>query len=224
MRTVFGFNLCLMTFIVLCTMAFAGENLLGRVTGVTDGDTITVLMDRQPVKVRLTEIDTPEKAQPWGSRAREALSAKVFGKSVEVRSEGTDRYGRTLGRVFVEGRDVNREMIREGHAWAYRQYLKDQTLLADEEYARTNALGLWSLPESQRTPPWEWRHGGRAIAPTPPTTHPATQERAAGFTCAGKVYCKEMVNCEEARFYLTQCGLTRLDGDSDGVPCEALCR
>lgn len=187
----------------------------GKVVGVTDGDTITVLVDRQQMKVRLTEIDTPEKAQPWGSRAKEALSRKVFGKDIEVRNEGTDRYGRTLGRVFVDGRDVTREMIREGHAWAYRQYLKDQSLLADQEYARSNRLGLWSLPEAERMPPWEWRHSRKATAPTLPATQPATQDSAAGFTCAGKTYCREMASCDEARFYLTSCGLSRLDGDSD---------
>lgn len=192
--------------------------------GISDGDTVTVLADRQPVKVRLTEIDTPEKAQPWGSRAKEAISGKVFGKDVEVRAEGADRYGRTLGRVFVDGRDVNREMNREGHACAYRQYLKDQSLLSDEEYARSNGLGLWSLPEAQRVPPWDWWHGGKSTAPTMPATQLVSPSRAASYTCAGKTYCREMVSCEEARYYLRQCGLTRLDGDSDGVPCEAIRR
>lgn len=208
--------------VVLVVLAVPGHaaTLSGLVVSIADGDTITVLVDRQQVKVRLTEIDTPEKAQPWGSKSREALAAKVFGETVEVRSEGTDRYGRTLGRVFVDGRDVNREMIREGHAWAYRQYLKDQSLLADEDHARVNGLGLWSLPESQRTPPWEWRHAGRSSSPAPVT--PAAS--SAGFTCAGKTYCREMTSCAEARFYLTQCGLSRLDGDRDGVPCEDLCR
>lgn len=213
-----------MVFMLWCAGA-GGATLTGRVVGISDGDTITVLANMQPVKVRLTEIDTPEKAQPWGSRSREALSGKVFGKAVEVRSEGTDRYGRTLGRVFVDGRDVNREMIREGHAWAYRQYLKDQSLLADEDHARVNGLGLWSLPESQRTPPWEWRRGGTPAATLPapaPLATPASS--AAGFTCAGKTYCREMTSCAEARFYLTQCGLSRLDGDGDGVPCEEICR
>lgn len=195
--------------------------------GVTDGDTITVLVGRQPVKVRLTEIDTPEEAQPWGSRSKEAISGKVFGQTVEIRTEGTDRYGRTLGHVFIGNRDVNREMIREGHAWAYRQYLKDQSLLTDEEYARVNGLGLWSLPEAQRVPPWEWRHAGRATIPSPPATTrsmPSTAASAAGFTCAGKKYCKEMTTCAEAQFYMTECGLSRLDGDSDGMPCESICR
>lgn len=197
-------------------------NFSGRVIGILDGDTITVLVDRLPVKVRLTQIDTPEKAQPWGSRSKEAISAKVFGQAVEIRSEGTDRYGRTLGRVFVGDRDINREMIREGHAWAYRQYLKDQSLLADEEYARSNRLGLWSLPEAQRVPPWEWRRGTRTVStPEPPTV---TQGTGSEFTCAAKTYCKEMASCAETIFYMKSCGLTRLDGDSDGVPYEAICR
>jgi endonuclease YncB( thermonuclease family) len=208
---------------LLLSCAGAGAaTLAGRVVSISDGDTITVLVSMQPVKVRLTEIDTPEKAQPWGSRSREALSAKIFGKTVEVRSEGTDRYGRTLGRLFVDGRDVNREMIREGHAWAYRQYLKDQSLLADEEYARTNKLGLWGLPEAQQIPPWKWRHGGSS-AVTTAAPAPAVTEGDQVFTCTGKRYCHEMSSCAEARFYLANCGIIRLDGDRDGVPCETIC-
>lgn len=213
--------LLLLAWVVLGQVALA-DTLTGRVVGISDGDTITVLVNSQPVKVRLTEIDTPEKGQPWGSRAREALSGKVFAKAVEVRSEGTDRYGRTLGRVYVDGRDVNREMIREGHAWAYRQYLKDESLLADEDYAKSNGVGLWGLPEAQRMPPWEWRHGGRTTVPAPAPV--VAGDNSLGFACAGKTYCKEMASCAEARFYLTSCGLSRLDGDSDGVPCEAICR
>lgn len=213
----------------LATMAVP---LTGHVVGVTDGDTITVLMaDRVQVKVRLTEIDTPESGQPWGSRAKQALSDKVFGKSVEVQSMGTDRYGRTLGKALVDDRDVNREMVREGHAWVYRQYMKDESLLADEAYAKGNGLGLWSLPEAQQIPPWDWRHGGQvAGAPAAPVSAAPTTVKApdsgpaaSGFTCGAKRYCREMASCAEAIFYMKECGLTRLDGDNDGVPCEEMC-
>ena len=194
------------------------------VVGITDGDTLTLLVEnngqRSQVRLRLTEIDTPERAQPWGTRARQALADKVFRRQVRVRTAGEDRYGRILGKIYLDGRDINREMVREGHAWAYRQYLFDDSLLADERRAREAGAGLWSLPQAQQHPPWEWRRSGRrsdavALASPPPT---------ASFTCGQKTYCREMASCDEARFYLAQCGLSRLDGDGDGVPCEQLCR
>ena len=132
----------------------------------------------------------------------------------------TDRYGRTVGHVWIGDRNINREMIREGHAWAYRRYLDDKTLIDDETHAQKNGIGLWGLPETERVPPWDWRRGKREPQPE------QERESVAGqaFDCGAKRKCGEMVSCEEARFYLEECGLARLDGDGDGVPCEALCR
>ena len=111
--------------------------------------------------MRLAEIDTPEKGQPYGRRAKEELSSLVFGKTVDVKTQGTDRFGRTIGRVYVDGLDVNAEMVRRGAAWVYRKYAKDQKLYALEEQARRNKVGLWRLPEAERVPPWEWRQARR---------------------------------------------------------------
>jgi hypothetical protein len=141
----------------------------------------------------------------------------------------TDCYGRTLSRVYVGAQDVNAEMIREGAAWVYRQYNRDPLLPPLEAEARAARRGLWSLPEAERTPPWEWRMAqrdgqGQAI-PTAPA--PAIQSRASpasGFSCGAKRKCGEMASCAEARFYLNECRLTRLDSDGDGVPCVSLCR
>jgi len=193
------------------------ETLTGKVVGITDGDTITVLVAERTIKVRLAEIDTPERGQPWGSRAKQALSDKVFGKQAEVRVIDTDRYGRKVGHVWIGDRDINREMVREGHAWVYRRYLDDKTLIDDEAHAQKNGLGLWSLPETQRVPPWDWRRGKRGVV--------STSERAPDkpLSCGTKRKCGEMASCAEARFYLEQCGVKRLDGDGDGVPCESLC-
>ena len=191
------------------------------VVGIADGDTVTLLVQddgRQfQARFRLTEIDTPERAQPWGTRARQALAEKVFRRQVRVASEGEDRYGRMLGKIYLDGRDINREMVREGHAWAYRQYLSDKSLLDDERRAREAGAGLWSLPRAQHVPPWEWRRSGRTAAL-------ASAPRAASFACGRKTYCREMTSCAEARFYLRRCGLTTIDGDNDGVPCEKICR
>jgi endonuclease YncB( thermonuclease family) len=199
----------------------AAEQVTGKVVGITDGDTITILVDRQPIQVRLAEIDTPERGQPWANRAKQALSDKVFGQVVELQVVDTDRYGRTVAKVYRGGRDINREMVREGHAWLFRKYLRDPSLLEDERKAREAGAGVWGLPEAQRVPPWEWRQGG-LTRPTQPQCVVSTSESS--FSCGAKRYCREMGSCEEARFYLERCGLSRLDGDGDGMPCEALCR
>lgn len=204
----------------------------GRVVGVSDGDTLTLLTaEKQQVKVRLGEIDTPERKQPYGTRAQQALSDLTYNKQARVVVQDTDRYGRTVGRVFVGATDVNAEMVKQGAAWVYRQYLKDQSLLTIEQQAKAAKRGLWGLPETERCPPWDWRKGTcntasapATRAPAAPTVAPTGPASGSGFTCAGKRYCREMTSCEEAKFYLTQCGVSSLDGNKDGVPCETLCR
>jgi len=208
----------------------------GRVVGVTDGDTLT-LLDAQNVQhtIRLAEIDAPERGQPWGNRSKETLSALVFGKTVTVRQTDTDRYERVVGRVFAEGVDVNLAMIERGPAWAYRQYLTDDTLIGVEARARDARVGLWSMSAVQTVAPWEWRRGVRVgegegastgarpqglLSQTPAVVDPAL---GAAFTCAGKRVCREMSSCAEAHFYLRQCGVGSLDGNGDGEPCEVLC-
>ena len=135
----------------------AGTTYTGKVISIADGDTLRILYRDGQLKIRLAEIDTPERKQPWGTRAKQALSDKVFGRVVDVVEIDRDRYGRIVGRIYLGGRDINREMVAEGHAWVYRKYMRDKSLLADEAAARDAELGLWSLPETQRVPPWEWR-------------------------------------------------------------------
>jgi hypothetical protein len=109
-------------------------------------------------------------------------------------------------------------------AWIYRQYNRDKSLLALEQEAKNNKRGLWSEPNP--VPPWEYRHGGRAGPPAGIKSAQALAKAKArsSHQCGAKRYCNGMASCEEARFYLTQCGLTGLDRDGDGVPCESLCR
>lgn len=129
-----------------------------KVVGVTDGDTVKVLTsDRKQLKVRLAEIDTPERKQPWGTRAKQALSDLVFGKYVDVRPVTVDRYGRTVAHLYLGSLNVNKEMVRTGNAWAYRKYIADRTLLDIEAAAKSQKKGLWGLPEAQQVPPWDWR-------------------------------------------------------------------
>lgn len=196
----------------------AAQDITGRVVAISDGDTLTLLRaGKRQVKVRLAEIDAPEKGQPYGTKAKQALSDLSFGKTVTALYVDTDRYGRTVARLYVGDVDVNAEMIRRGAAWAYRKYLTDETLLALEGEAKSARRGLWSLPEEQRVPPWEWRK-----RPAPESSLPEPAHVAAPF-CGDKRYCKQMTSCAEARHYLQDCGLSNLDGNHDGVPCEALC-
>jgi endonuclease YncB( thermonuclease family) len=147
--------LCLLPLPLLAT------DITGRVVGVSDGDTFTLLTaERTEVKIRLAEIDAPERGQPYGNRSREALSELVFDKTVRVDVQTTDRYGRTVGRPYVGEVDVCAKMLRAGAAWVYREYLRDPSLLDEEQAAREADRGIWGLSESQRTPPWEWRRSG----------------------------------------------------------------
>jgi len=194
-----------------------------KVVGITDRDTVTVLGTfagaEGQKRLRLTDIDSPERGQPWSAKSRQALADKVFQQQVRIADHGQDRYGRLLGRIYLGERDINREMVREGHAWVYRQYSSDIVLLEDEDLARGEKAGLWSLPEAERIPPWERRRGDRR----PATASLSGTSAEATFQCGAKTSCREMVNCEEARFFLESCGLSRLDSNNDGTPCERIC-
>jgi endonuclease YncB( thermonuclease family) len=223
------FRVLVAALLLLVTQPALAAEITGRVVGITDGDTLTVLNEaRQQVRVRLAEIDTPEARQPYGNRARQMLSDLAFGKAVRVVVQDTDRYGRKVGRIYAGSADVNAEMVRQGAAWVYRQYSRDLSLLRLEAEARAARRGLWALPEAERTAPWEWRAaergGQRQVAGTPAAPQATRLSVASTVSCGAKRYCREMTTCAEARFYLSQCGLSRLDGDRDGVPCESICR
>jgi endonuclease YncB( thermonuclease family) len=204
------------------TGAAPTSTLHGRVVGITDGDTITVLVERTPLKVRLLEIDAPEHGQPWGDRSKKALSGLVFAQQVELRTRGTDRYGRTLARVYVGSIDVSATMVRSGSAWAFRRYLADRSILRLEADARRARRGLWSLPESEVVAPWEWRQTGREPSRRPMDAKPTGLLTTAG-ACHGKHLCRQMTSCAEAQHYLRACGVSSLDRDRDGIACETLC-
>lgn len=149
-----------LVFVILCLTFTAShaETLIVTVVGVNDGDSITVIdSDLNQLKVRLEQIDSPELGQPFGNQSKQALSDLVFGKTVTLVTISKDRYGRTLGRIYQDDTDINAEMVKRGMAWVYRQYAEDQNLLVHEEIAKTNMIGLWSLSDSERIPPWEWR-------------------------------------------------------------------
>jgi endonuclease YncB( thermonuclease family) len=133
------------------------HELVGKVVHVADGDTLTVLDARKTEhRIRLHGIDAPEKRQAFGTKAKEALAAKVHDQTVQVRWHEKDRYGRIVGDVYLGNRNINVEMVREGFAWWYRSYApKSQVLEEAEAAAKQERRGLWHdrTPE----PPWEFR-------------------------------------------------------------------
>lgn len=145
------------------------------VIGVHDGDTITVLADSRRERVRLFGIDAPERAQPHGVAAWQALASRVAGRRVRVVERGRDRFGRLLAVVHVERIDVNADMIRSGHAWVFGRADADPRLVALEARARTARRGLWRDP--QALPPWQWRD----VAPPRPLPR-GTAEPAEGVS------------------------------------------
>ena len=147
-------SLIIFSVVLACAQARA-ESFKGKVVGVSDGDTLTVLHNQQPEKIRLNGIDCPEKKQDFGARAKQLSSAMAFGKTVEVQYEKRDRYGRILGTVLVGGKNLSEELLRAGMAWHYRQYSADPYLQELEDMARDYRRGLWSMPNP--TPPWEFR-------------------------------------------------------------------
>ncbi|PHM20672.1 MAG: nuclease [Curvibacter sp. PD_MW3] len=154
-------HLLLLALICIASLCHA-ENFSGKVVGITDGDTITVLDEQKTEqKVRLAGIDAPEKNQAYGQRSKQSLSALIFGKVVMVETNKRDRYGRNVGKVLLADQDVNLEQIRRGMAWFYREYKRELTTSDQRKYdeteseAKAGQLGLWS--DLSPTPPWTFR-------------------------------------------------------------------
>ena len=142
--------------VVASRPVLASSPVHGKVIAISDGDTLTVLVEEQPLKVRLWGIDTPEKAQAYGTQAKIALSDLTFGKQVTVDVRDIDRYGRSVGWVTVAGRPVNLTLVQLGMAWWYERFAPDaKELRTAEAKARAAKLGLWADLAPQ--PPWEFR-------------------------------------------------------------------
>ena len=152
-------------FISLCLLipALAHADIQGKVVGILDGDTITVLdSDQVQHRVRLSGIDAPEKRQAFGQRSKQALSDCAFDKQTVIEGTKFDRYKRLIGKVVVNGQDCNLNQVKLGMAWHYKKYQKEQPIqerlayAAEEDTARLGKLGLWSEPNP--IPPWDFRH------------------------------------------------------------------
>ena len=199
------------------------EEFSARVVAVLDGDTVLVKRVNKLVKVRLAEIDAPEvghagmggqppnsqKDQEYGMASKQSLSGLVLKKSVQVNSQAVDSYGRMVAHLTVDGRIINEEQLRRGMAWEYSNYHSNKAYIALQDEAQKARRGLWA--QASPTPPWQWRK-----------THAATQPQKDN-SCGSKRRCTQMSSCDEARFYLTYCGVKFLDRNGDGTPCESLC-
>lgn len=199
-------------------LAQAGE-FTAKVLAVMDGDTLLVMRGGKPVKLRLAEVDAPEKAQPYGTASQESLAELVMGKQVRVESRAVDDYGRIVALVHLDGLNVNHEQVRRGMAWEYSRFHSNKALMALQREAQLARRGLWAGEDIVEPSQWRKQHG--AARPQPgavvSSAHPSDP------ACAGKRNCSQMVSCDEAKRYLERCGPRSLDGDRDGRPCEKLC-
>lgn len=127
----------------------------GKCVGVLDGDTVSVIKNGTPIRIRLHGIDCPESSQDFGTKAKNFTANMAFGKNVEVKEQNTDGYGRIVGVVFVDGKNLNLELLKAGLAWHYKQFSTDKTYAEAEKNAREQKIGLWSNPNP--IPPWEFR-------------------------------------------------------------------
>jgi micrococcal nuclease len=193
-------------------LAAGAETYTAQVIAVLDGDTVMVMRDNRKTTLRLAGIDAPEKQQAYGITSRDALAALVLRKSVRVTTQAVDDYGRGIALIDVGRINVNEELLRRGLAWEYSQHHSNKMLLALQSRAQTAKRGLWV--EANPVPPWMFR---KAQAP-------AGKQAAAATACGSKHYCSQMLSCEEATFYLTQCHVKTLDKNGNGLPCENLCR
>ena len=140
--------------------AFA-DTLTGKVIKITDGDTVHVLQDSHiKEKIRLAGIDSPERKQPHGKKAKQYLSSLIGNKIVTVEFNKHDRYGRIVSKTLFNSSDANLSMIKAGYAWWYKKYKREQS--ADDQLsyriAENNARKLnLGLFQNEALPPWEWR-------------------------------------------------------------------
>jgi micrococcal nuclease len=251
----------LISAVLLCLCGSACGEALGadskmefsaRVIAVLDGDTVLILRKCVGaagglVKIRLAEIDAPEKKQAFGAASRSSLVEMVWRKQIQVRPLALDKYGRTVAQLEVNGLSVNEEMVRRGMAWEYSHYHSDRRYISIENEARQAGRGLWA--QSDPVPPWQWRlrhvTGEASRLREPPPAAASTAEPPTGelrrrkrhaadtamplalapgdYSCGSKQHCSQMHSCDEAHYYLTVCGVKALNPKGDGIPCEKLC-
>jgi endonuclease YncB( thermonuclease family) len=222
------------------SLSLSAQTISGKVIKVADGDTLTML-DASNVqhKIRLAQIDAPEKSQEYGIQSKQSLENTCFNSNADAEVETVDKYNRKVAIIYCNGVEANFNQVQNGSAWVYVQYAKDKKYFDAELKAKKQHLGLWE--GTNPTPPWEYRRGQKDISENKPVaeqdpvvivekpkkhiSHPTEKTQSQPKReCRTKSTCSQMSSCAEARFYLEQCRNTRLDRDHDGVPCEKICR
>ena len=141
---------------IALSFSVCAATLEGKVIAIHDGDTLTLLVDRRQVKVRLAEIDAPELNQAFGNRSRQSLGGLCFGKAAVVEQTDKDRFGRVVGKVRCGGIDAIAAQVQKGMAWVYARYAKPTShLWFLQNEARRSRGGLWTDPHPLE--PWKWR-------------------------------------------------------------------
>jgi endonuclease YncB( thermonuclease family) len=175
-------------FLLLSSVAFAADApkppsvLAAKVTKVNDGDSIEVQLDAGPARVRFSAVDTPEYDQPYGAKSSAALKALLpLGSDVELEVVTQDQFHRIVATVWLlsggKRININETMLRDGHAWAYRRYMRDAKFCDIEADARDNKRGLWAQPVSDWVYPPEWRFLKNGEIRALPTPYPETRDR-----------------------------------------------
>jgi len=206
----------------------ATQQVDGMVTHVTDGDSLWLKPDGggAPLQLRLLGIDAPESCQAWGPEATRALADWVLNRHVTAKTVGRDTYGRTLGTVYLDARNINQAMVQEGHAWSIRTKYDRGPYVADEYMARAlnrglNAGGGAVMPKEFRRAHGPCERGESEVrlqAGPDALAVPAAAPQA--FRCDGRTHCSQMHSCAEATFFVNHCPGVKMDGNHDGVPCE----
>ena len=152
-------NMKRLLFLLFCVCFYGfvfSQKITAKVVGVKDGDTFVVLHEKKEIVVRLEHIDAPEKNQPFGTKAKQFASDFCFGKTVVVIGNGKkDRNGRWIGEIFYKNQNLGKELVRNGLAWHFKRYSKNENYADLEMDARKKKRGLWQ--EKEPIAPWEWR-------------------------------------------------------------------
>lgn len=212
----------------LVALNVQAESFEAKVLAVMDGDTVFVKSGPFKAKLRLVNIDAPEKDQPFGKESQESLQSLIGGKVIHVESKAVDKFGRTIAVISIGDINVNEEQVRRGMAWAYSRSHEGKAYARLQSEAQLARRGLWHQPHPQSPAQWRKLHPSEPTNRThqqPHKAQPQTQkpEKFGTMACGKKNYCSQMVTCDEAHFYLTVCGVKRLDTNKDGIPCESLC-
>ena len=247
---IFRFSIALTLIYFFLTNFSFSEEFIGKVIKVLDGDTIEFTdLNNYTEKIRLSEIDAPEKNQSFGKQSKNNLIKLCEGKQGKIKVLGEDRYERKLAILYCEETNANIYQLKTGMAWVFDHYVSEYEYYKYQNIAKKNKLGLWSQPFP--LPPWEFRKGNKSydleekyenLKNFTDQQLKIYEEKISELTqyvyellegnmnfnlndkydCNNKT-CSQMSECSEAYFQYQQCGNDSLDMDKDGVPCESIC-